>query len=471
VHVTEQPGEESGHGSELLPATRRALLYRVAVGQAEGRTPSLAGAVVRDGRMVWFGSRSMIDGHAPDADTQYRIGSVTKTFVAVLVMRLRDEGLLALTDPLERHLPGTTAGGLTVGQLLSHTSGLASETPGPWWERTPGDLRPELADLLGDGPAKHPPGRRYHYSNPGFALLGALVERLRGAPWGDALRAEVLAPLGMDRTTLLPEPPAAGGFAVHPWADVMVPEAVQETGRMAPAGQLWSTAADLSRWAAFLLDGDGRPAGETVLGAGSLAEMREPAAPPQEIDPAAGYGLGLQLLRTGGRSLFGHTGSMPGFLTSLWVSEADGVGAVVLTNCTSGPATSAVATDLLAITADAEPAMPAPWRPADALDAGLLDLAGPWYWGTHEYALHVRQSGDLQLAPLTGQGRGARFRAGGDGTWIGLEGYWAGETLRPVRRADGSLSHLDLGSFTFTRSPYDPSAPVPGGFPGWPTTR
>jgi CubicO group peptidase (beta-lactamase class C family) len=71
----------------LLPATRRALTHRVAVGQAEGRTPSLAAAVVRDGGQAWFGSRSMLAGHEPDGDTQYRIGSLTKTFIAVLVMR------------------------------------------------------------------------------------------------------------------------------------------------------------------------------------------------------------------------------------------------------------------------------------------------------------------------------------------------------------------------------------------------
>jgi len=73
----------------LLPATCRALTHRIAVGQAEGRTPSLAGTVVRDGGQAWFGARSMLDGHEPDGDTQYRIGSLTKTFIAVLVMRLR----------------------------------------------------------------------------------------------------------------------------------------------------------------------------------------------------------------------------------------------------------------------------------------------------------------------------------------------------------------------------------------------
>jgi CubicO group peptidase (beta-lactamase class C family) len=89
---------------DLLPATRRALLRRVAIGQAEGRAPSLIGAVVRDGHQVWCGSRSMMEDHEPDGSIQYRIGSLTKTFVAVLIMRLRTEGLLNLHDPVGRCL-------------------------------------------------------------------------------------------------------------------------------------------------------------------------------------------------------------------------------------------------------------------------------------------------------------------------------------------------------------------------------
>src|SRR5690349_1815192 len=157
----------------LLPGTRRALLHRVATAQAEGRTPSLVAAVRRQGQTVWDGSRSCVEGHAPDSDTQFRIGSLTKTFTAVLVLRLRDEGLLDLSDPLEKHLPGTGAGEATIAELLAHTGGLAAESPGPWWERTPGSLRPELADVLGEQPFLHPVGRLHHYSNPGYTLLGA----------------------------------------------------------------------------------------------------------------------------------------------------------------------------------------------------------------------------------------------------------------------------------------------------------
>ncbi|WP_371501837.1 beta-lactamase family protein [Kitasatospora sp. NBC_00374] len=464
--MPDQPDQLDQPDRELLPGTRRALLHRLATAQAEGRTPSMLGAVVRDGRPVWAGARSMLDGHAPTDDVQYRIGSLTKTFAAVLVLRLRDEGLLDLADPIERHLPGTVAGAATVAQLLSHTSGLAAETPGPWWERTDGALRPELADVLHGQPLRHPAGRRFHYSNPGYALLGALVERLRGEEWGQVLRREVLEPLGMTRTTLLPEAPHAGGFAVHPWADAMLPEPLTDTGRMAAAGQLWSTAADLARWAAFLAAGDGK-----VLAPQTLAEMRRPAAVPEGEDWSAGYGLGLQLLRHDGRLLYGHTGSMPGFRAGLWVCESEGVAGVALANSTSGtPSPATVAADLVRIVAEHEPRLPRPWRPLADLDQALLALTGPWYWGAQAFALRLRDGRALELAPLGPPGgRVSRFRAEADGSWTGLDGYYAGESLRVVRAPDGSVGHLDLGSFVLTREPYGPADAVPGGVDpkGW----
>ncbi|WP_030168588.1 serine hydrolase domain-containing protein [Streptomyces sp. NRRL S-813] len=451
---------------ELLPSTRRALLHRIAVAQAEGRAPSLVAAVARGGRTVWHGARTSVDGHAPDENTQYRIGSITKTFTAVLVLRLRDEGLLDLVDPLEKHLPGTGAGEATIGDLLAHTGGLAAESPAPWWERTPGTLRPELADVLGEKPLRHQVGRRFHYSNPGYTLLGALVEKLRGAAWEDVLRREVLEPLGLHRTSTRPQAPHAGGWAVHPWADVMLPEPAEDLGRMAPAGQLWSTTGDLARFAVFLVQGDDR-----VLSAESLREMRQPSAPPEDVDVVTGYayGLGLELRRSGERLLVGHSGSLPGFLAFLTVAVEDDVAAVVLANCTSGVPLATVGTDLVRIVADAEPRIPEPWRPLPEVEPSVLELAGQWYWGTYSFGLRLTADGLLSLEPLSGTGRRSRFRANGDVTWTGLEGYYAGELLRPVRRPDGSVDHLDLGSFVFTRQPYDENASVPGGVDpeGW----
>ena len=397
----------------------------------------------------------MLEGHEPDGDTQYRIGSLTKTFVAVLVMRLRDEGRLDLGDPLGKYLDISQAESVTIAQLLSHTAGLASEADGPWWERSPGRLRPELSSILGDQPARHPAGRLFHYSNPGYALLGALVGELRGRVWHEVLRQEILEPLGMARTTVQPEPPHARGFAVHPWADAMQLEPAEETGLMAPAGELWSTADDLCRFAAFLLDGDDR-----VLAAETLAEMRTPAAPPGDDIRDGGYGLGLQLFRLGGRLFFGHGGSMPGFLATLCVSAADGVGGIALANATSGPDIGAIASDLARIVADNEPRLPARWKPLPEVDQALLALTGLWYWGPRPYVLRLLADRGVELAPVSASGRASRFRAEPDGTWTGLDGYYLGETLRVVRGPDNVVDHLDLGRFVFTREPYDPGAPL-----------
>lgn len=449
---------------ELLPGTQRALLHRIAVAQSEGRAPSFVAAVVREGELIWSGSRTCVEGHAPDDNTQYRIGSITKTFTAVLVLRLRDEGLLDLNEPLEKHLSGTGVGDVTIAQLLGHSAGLAAESPAPWWERTPGSLRPELADVLGEQPRMHPVGRRHHYSNPGYALLGSLIEEVRGASWEEVLRREILEPLGMHRTSAQPQAPHAGGWAVHPWADVMLPEPSEDLGLMASAGQLWSTAGDLCRFVAFLAEGD-----ERVLSTASVREMGTPSVAAEAGEWDSAYGLGVQIVRKDGRTLVGHSGSLPGFLAGFWVSVEDGVGAVALANATSGPLTAAVAADLVRIVAEAEPRIPEPWRPLPEVDQALLALTGPWYWGTYSFGLRLDADRGVELQPLCGGGRGSRFVAQAEGTWTGLDGYYAGETLRVVRREDGSVSHLDLGSFVFTREPYESGAAIPGGVDpeGW----
>src|SRR3982750_266657 len=99
----------------LLPETRAALLHRLARGEGDGRGPSRVGAVVRDGRLVWSAGRGLVDAAPPTADTQYRIGSISKTFVAVLVMRLRDEGRGDPAEPLQGYLPGPAGGGRAGG--------------------------------------------------------------------------------------------------------------------------------------------------------------------------------------------------------------------------------------------------------------------------------------------------------------------------------------------------------------------
>jgi CubicO group peptidase (beta-lactamase class C family) len=435
----------------VLPTTARVLLARTARVQQEGRAPSLVAGVVRDGGLAWSAGRGEVP--EPHTDVQYRLGSISKTVTAVAVMRLRNEGRLHLDDPLDRHLPGTPFGDRTIGQLLSHLGGASAESPGGWWERTPGGSLEELAVTQDDvvlGAA-----RRFHYSNLGFGLLGELVARARGTSWEEAVTAEVLAPLGMNRTTSRPVPPAASGFAVHPWADVVLPEPEHHAGVMAAAGQLWATLADLARFAAFLLGDTG-----DVLAPATLEEMIVPAGVDSSAPGWSAYGLGVQVLRMDGRTLIGHGGSMPGFLAGVFVDREERTGAVDLANSTAGvdPLVFGLLADLRA----AEPRVVEPWTPSPS--PVPLDRLGIWYWGPSPYVLRSISGGLLHLGPLPGRGgRASRFRQRDDGTWVGLDGYYAGETLRI---AD---DHLDLDTFIFTRAPYDPEAPVPGGVDerGW----
>ncbi|TCK21621.1 serine hydrolase domain-containing protein [Pseudonocardia endophytica] len=437
--------------SALLPSTARLLVARTARAQRDGRVPSLVAGVARDGGLAWSAGHGDLPG--PADDTQYRIGSLTKTITAITVLRLRDEGRLDLDDPLETHLPGTPLGDRTIGQLLGHLGGVAAESPGQWWERSPGGSLDELG--LTDDERVLPAARRFHYSNLGFGLLGDVVAGVRGRAWADVAHEEVLVPLGMVRTTTRPVAPAATGFAVHPWSQTLLPEPEHDAGVMAPAGQLWSTLADLARLATFLTGDTG-----DVLSPATVEEMTVPAG----VDPSqpvwAGYGLGLQVQRVDGVTLVGHGGSMPGFLAGIWVDREQATGAFVAGNTTSGMDGGVPAT-LLADVRAAEPRVVAPWTPeAPPVDPAVL---GPWYWGPSPYVLRAVPGGLLHLGGLGRPGRSSRFRPGPDGTWIGMDGYFAGETLRVGPDA------LHLVTYVFTRSPYDPAAPIPGGVDptGW----
>jgi CubicO group peptidase (beta-lactamase class C family) len=446
--------------TSLDATTARRLSHRLLEEQSTSRLPSVVAGLVRGGELVWSDAvgttTGRADGEPADMDTQYRIGSITKTFVGVETMRLRDEGLLDLNDPVAAHLPeaaSSTFGQVTIAQLLSHTSGLQAETSGPWWERTEGG---SWEALLASGPAlRFRPGARFHYSNVGYAVLGELVGRLRAAPWEEAVGSQLLTPLGMRRTTLRPQAPAAAGWGVHPLADLVHVEPEHHAGALAPAGQFWSTVEDLARWAAFL-------GGSTadLLSEATLEEMCQPVAvndtPGQPWTGA--HGLGWQVWNVDGRRYAGHGGSMPGFLAGLRVDRETGDGCVVFANATAG--LGPVTAELLDLLAEHEPLPPKTWT-ADADQAQALELVGDWYWGTTAYTLRTAPDGQLVLGE-PGNHRGSRFRPTADG-WVGLDGYHAGEPLVLVRDAADRVTHLDLGSFRFSRTPYDPAADIPGG--------
>ncbi|HEX2355785.1 MAG TPA: serine hydrolase domain-containing protein [Micromonosporaceae bacterium] len=436
----------------LLPQTAQRVDEIVARGQAAGRAPSLVAAVVRDGALAHFTGA----GEQPHADPkiQYRIGSISKTMTATLVLQLRDEGRLTLDDLLYRHLPGTPVGSVTLRQLLSHAAGLQREPDGDWWERSAGvDLDGFLARLTPDKLA-HPPNHTYHYSNLAYGLLGAVLERLTGERWVGLLGKRLLEPLGLRRTTYQPMEPFARGYVVHPWHGTLREEPRYDARAMAPAGQLWSTAADMATWATFLAD----PA-PAVLAPGTLAEM---CAPMMITDPEAwtgGYGLGIQSWRRGERIYVGHTGSMPGYLSVLMVHRASRTGVVLFANAYNlrGASMASIGLDALTAVLDSEPSPPpAPWRPGTQPPPDVAPLCGRWWWMGIEVEA-AWDSGASSLVLTTRAGRGStdvwRFDRESADRWRCRSGSNDGEIMTVQRDAAGVPSALDIATFVFRRRP------------------
>ena len=429
----------------------------VAATQAEGRAPSLIAGVVRDGTLAHVTSAG--ETPAPDRDTQFRIGSITKSLTAALILGLRDEGRLTLDDPLGEHLPelaGAPAG-VRLRQLLGHCAGLQREPDGDWWERSAGVGLAGLVAGVTDAKIAFPAYRRMHYSNLGYGLLGGVVERLSGTSWWQALSTRLLVPLGMQRTSYAPEDPFARGYVVHPWQDRLREEPRHDAGAMAPAGQLWSTVADLARWAAVLAyapPGGALNAG-TVLSPESVTEMATPVALSDLDGWTSGYGLGLQLWRSGERVFAGHTGSMPGYLAVVAVHRASHTGVVAFANAYSLARTplSRLGLSLLEAVLDSEPGPPPPpWRPIGELPEAVLPLCGRWWWMGLEF--EVRWDGRTGHLVLQASGsEPSRFRADGPDRWVGVSGENVGEVLCVRRHADASVADLEIATYVLSRDP------------------
>jgi CubicO group peptidase (beta-lactamase class C family) len=429
--------------TELLPGTARRLNALLARAQRGGKLPAIVAGVLRDGRLVWSTGMGEVAGEP--GDTQYRIGSITKTFTSVLVLQARDEGLLAIDEPLSAFVPEAPFADRTLRALLSHASGVPGEPEGPWWERSEGGDFAGLVAVNKDLQAANPSGQEFRYSNLAYGLLGEAVARVRGEDWWSLVRTRILAPLGMERTTYQATAPHAQGYSVSHLFNTLTPEPHSDTGAMAPAGQLWSTVDDLARYAGFVLAGH-----PDVLSAATLSEAST------TLQPEGNYGLGFRRLPGGSGRLVGHTGTMPGFRASFFCDRGRGTAVIALSNGTIGQDCETLAGALLGILEECEPTVGAAWLPATHVPDEVRELVGTWHWG--ETAFEISWNGDeLEMVEVRSRSAYEEFHLEDRG-WVGTDG----SLLDVVRRADGSVSHLLCETYLFTRTPYDPASPVPG---------
>ena len=275
VEPRPQGRKTGGPMGQVRGDTARALLRRIAVEQAECGYRRWRRRVVRDGRarlvrLARPGGREPRPPPTPSTGSDRSPRAWSPPWSCGCATRAAS----TCSTRSAKHLPGHPGRrGDHRPAAVAHRRADAPSRPARGGSARPGMPAEDLLGPLGPETARHRPGRRYHYSNLGFALLGELVARLRGTcpgrrPYSRRSCGRSAWPTPRPR----PRAPHATGYAVHPWADVLLPEPEHDAVAMAPAGQLWSTPADLARWAAFV-------AGDTggVLRPATLAEMREPA--------------------------------------------------------------------------------------------------------------------------------------------------------------------------------------------------
>ena len=411
----------------------------------------MSAAGFRRGEILWQQAVGWADVEAGEAATtahQYRVASITKTFVAASVFQLRDEGRLDLDDELSRHVPDAAHGAPTLRRMLAHLSGLQREPPGEVWEKLQGPSHEELFERLGEAEQVLPPAEEWHYSNLAYALLGEVVARVSGVAFERYVEERLLTPLGLAATGWAPGKPAQG-YHVDPFSDAVSREPEVSMGGTNAAGGLWSTPADLARWGSFLVDPDAN-----VLSPESARQMRSVQTMVDADRWTAAHGLGLQLWRRGDRVFAGHTGGFPGYVSILACSPSDCAGAVLLTSSGAWPDLIDTGLRLAETVLDELPSARELWQPQERPPPEVEPLLGRWWSEGSEFAfswlggrLEARLLNAPSLLPP------AVFEHEGPDQWRTISGRERGELLRVVRDGDGGITKLYWATYPFLRVP------------------
>lgn len=319
------------------------LLERWLEAQVELRAlPSLAVGIVYDQSLIWakgFGYADLQAKTPASVDTVYRIASITKLFTSTAIMQLRDEGLLQLDDPVEKHLPWfqvqnpfDDAPVITIRHLLTHAAGLPREAAFPYWADRDFPTPEAIRETLPTQSLALMPGTQWKYSNLGLALAGEIVEAVAGEPYAQYIQANILDPLDMAATYVdVPEnaPNAAIGYGARKPEGSRDVVPFTDCKGITPAANMASTVGDLAKFAMLQMRGGPRGGAQILKGA-SIREMHQI----HYLHPSwqTGRGLGFHLWRLHGKTLVGHGGALEGFRTDIQVSTEDKVAAVVLSN-------------------------------------------------------------------------------------------------------------------------------------------
>lgn len=447
--------------AQVAPELRAALALleaRIEADMAAHAAPGLSVAVVHGQDTIWsrgFGLADLARGMPATPDTVYAVGSITKLFTATLLMQLRDAGRLRLDDPVQeivpevpvpRRHPGHPP--ITLRHLVTHTSGLAKDSPVGYWDSVDfppvGRLMAELANTE----QPFPPGVQWKYSNLAIALLGHALARIADETWEEAIAGRIMAKLGMAASA----PKLAGqqraqlatGYAraSGSWPPKVL--AHQDLGGISAGGSMHATAPDMAKFIAAQF-GDASP----VLAGASVAEMHRPVwvAP----DWSWGQGIGWRIRRTSpgvnqGDTRVEHGGGVHGFTCRVLVSVPDRLGVAVFTNGSDGSVGVNLtnhALDLL---------VPVARRIAARAAVAPAPMPAEWdrYLGRYRWVLGdmeiVRRDGQLVMLAPDGDGiETVALVPDGAHAFRLLGSQVRGEQLRFVPDAAGNIARAWVG--------------------------
>jgi D-alanyl-D-alanine carboxypeptidase len=334
-------------GAAFSPGERKQLTAIVKKGMAEQRQPGVNVGIWIPGRGAWvrsFGVSNRKTGERLRLDDRFRIASITKTFTATAVLQLVDRGKLSLDDTLESFIPGIPNGAqITIRNLLGMTSGIYDYTMDEQFgkdfdanPRMPFDLDDVIAIVERHEP-EFAPGEKVVYCDTNYYFLGAIVEQLTGLTLGEAIRTQILDPLGLDgtsypTTTAMPSPFAHGYYAGPAGKGRFRDVTRINPAAGAGAGAMISTLADLRVWARALATG-------SLLSPELQAQRLQFGTIPNPGGIEIGYGLGIFKLG----DFIGHNGAIYGYSTAMFYLPSEDAVLVVEGNQSSNFLTATTA--------------------------------------------------------------------------------------------------------------------------------
>ncbi len=330
----------------------------------EHDTPGLSLALVDGQRLVWaegFGYADLENEIAADANTVYRVGSISKTFTATAAMQLQEQGVMSIDAPLRDSLPEFSIHNrypnspeITPRMIMSHHSGLPADIMKGMWNHDGNARFTDVVQQLKEQYTAYPPNYIYSYSNAAVSLLGHAVQRVSATPFAQYIEENITLPLGMRHTSHTLHPQMREHLALG-YSD----NDVTETGELRdiPAGGLYSSVNDLSRFMRMVMAG-GEFQGKRIVQRNTLREMMSPQNSDVALDFGLDLGLGWFLVDhgiKGVKTVASHGGGVPCYFSQMIVLPEEQLGVVALANsCTSGPVVANAATTLLKLAVEAK---------------------------------------------------------------------------------------------------------------------